>query len=297
VLLVTAAVMMLLQFRKVRPADWLLLAAFGGAALTAQRNTAFVGVIAPVLIAGVWPWRWRIPTLAQWLFPALLIAGIVAGAAAGRFYRLSVAEWKVPKGAADFLIAHRITGPLFNSYEYGGYLMWRLWPQQKVFIDGRVLSESLFNNYVRVLYNHDNNDGQMSAGELLDRYGVQVIVMNTFEPSTGSVYVLAPALADPAQKTWKLVYSDPQALIFVRSLPADAAPMNSLDVFSHMESECSMYLAQEPAYPRCARSLASVFLKAGNPQLARRWLGVYLEHAGAPDPEAAQAYQALLSSP
>jgi hypothetical protein len=38
------------------------------------------------------------------------------------------------------------------------------------------------------------------------------IVMNTFEYATGPVYLLAPALADPAQTAWKLVYNDPQAL-------------------------------------------------------------------------------------
>jgi len=80
--------------------------------------------------------------------------------------------------------------PLFNTYEHGGYLIWRLWPQARVFIDGRALSESIFMDYARILYNHDATGGK-SAEELLDQYGIQAIVMNSFEYANGLVYLLA----------------------------------------------------------------------------------------------------------
>jgi hypothetical protein len=295
VLLIVAAALMLWQRRKVRVADWLLLAAFAAASLSAQRNTVFIGLVAPVLIAGCWPWGWSVPTFVRMAFPALAVAGIAAGVIAGSFFQLRAEEWKYPRGAADFLRAHRITQPLFNTYEHGGYLIWRLWPMQRVFIDGRALSESLFMDYARILYNHDNNDGQPSGEQLLDRYGIQAIVMNTFEPATGNVYVLAPALADPAQKTWKLVYNDAESLIFLRNPPPDVTALNSLDVLTHMETECRLHLEHEPQYPLCARSLGDVFLKVGDTQRARRWLGIYLESLHGPDAAAEQAYQRLLS--
>ena len=293
VLLVSAAGLMLWKARQVRVADWLLLAAFGTAAATAQRNTGFVGIVAPILIAGYWPSRWRIPAVGRILAPAVLAAGILILAIGGHAFRLRAAEWRFPSGAADFLSAHSITQPMFNTWEHGGYLIWRLWPQERVFIDGRALSERLFLDYARILYNHDNDDGQPSGEELLDRYGIQAIVMNTFEPATGNIYVLAPALADPAQKTWKLVYQDAAALVFLRNPPPGMTVLNSLDVLSHMEAECAMHLEREPQHPRCARSVAGVFLKIGDNQRARQWLGTYLAHALEPDPEARQAYGAL----
>jgi hypothetical protein len=296
VLLIAAATLLFWQRREVRIGDWLLLAAFGAASLSAQRNTVFIGLIAPVLIARYWPWRWRIPAFARMVLPALVFAGIAAGIIAGGFFQFRAAEWKFPKGAADFLQAHRITQALFNTYEYGGYLIWRRWPDQRVFIDGRALSESLFMDYARILYNHDDNDGQPSGEQLLERYGIQAIVMNTFEPATGNVYVLAPALADPSQKTWKLVYNDAQSLIFLRTPPPGIPPLNSLDVLSHMEAECSLHLEHEPRYPRCARSLGDVFLKVGDTQRARRWLGIYLQSEHGADPEAEHAYGSLLNS-
>src|SRR5437660_1119977 len=88
-----------------------------------------------------------------------------------------VAEWAYPVGPARFLREHRITGAMFNTYEYGGYLIWALWPQQRVFIDGRALSESVFADYGRILHYADNSTGK-SARELLDQYGIEVILMN-----------------------------------------------------------------------------------------------------------------------
>ena len=42
-----------------------------------------------------------------------------------------------PVGAADFVIANDLKGNLFNTYFWGGYLIWRLGPERKVFVDGR----------------------------------------------------------------------------------------------------------------------------------------------------------------
>ena len=42
-----------------------------------------------------------------------------------------------PEGAAAFLERNHLDGRLFNSYHFGGYLMWRRWPANTVIIDGR----------------------------------------------------------------------------------------------------------------------------------------------------------------
>jgi hypothetical protein len=299
VLLVAAAGVLVWARRRVRLADWLIFAAFAAAALAAQRNTMLVGLAAPIMIAAYLPWKWdrRLPSAVchPAALAALLGAGVVAGMASGTFFQWRAAEWKVPKGAADFLALHHVTQPIFNTYEYGGYLIWRLWPGQRTFIDGRALSESVFQDYTRILYNHDASGGMPSGEDLLDRYGIQVIVMNTFEYTAGAVYLLAPALADPAQIAWKLVYNDPQALVFMRTPPPGVQPLNSLDVLTHMEDECGVHIEHEPDSPRCARSLGQVFSKVGDFSRARKWVGVYLEHPHAPDPEAEQAYQQLLN--
>jgi hypothetical protein len=296
VLLAAAAAVLIWERRRVRIADWLIFVAFAVAALTAQRNTILVGLVAPVVIAAYLPWKLRLPATMPYALAALLVLGLGLGLARGSFFQGRTAEWKVPKGAADFLALHQVTQPMFNTYEYGGYLIWRLWPGQRTFIDGRALSESVFQDYVRILYNHDASDGMPSGEELLNRYGVEVIVMNTFEYAAGTVYLLAPALADPAQTVWKLVYQDPQALVFMRTPPPGVQPLNPLDVLTHMEDECGMRIEHEPEFTRCARSLGQIFTKVGDYSRARKWVGIYLEHPHAPDSEAEQAYQQLLNA-
>jgi hypothetical protein len=296
VLLAAAFTLLVWARRRVRIADWLIFAAFAAAALAAQRNTILVGLFAPILIAAYLPWKLRLPAATPYALAALLAAGIGAGAFRGSFFQLRAAEWKVPRGAADFLALHQVAGPMFNTYEYGGYLIWRLWPGQRTFIDGRALSESVFRDYVRILYNHDASDGVPSGEDLLNRYGIEVIVMNTFEYATGQVYLLGPALADPAQTAWKLVYNDPQALVFMRTPPPGVQPLNPLTVLTNMEDECAMRIGYEPESPRCARSLGQIFAKLGDLSRARKWVGIFLEHPHAPDPEAEQAYQRLLNT-
>ena len=296
-LLMGAALVLLWAQRRVRFVDWLLFIAFSSAALMAQRNTMLIGYLAPILIVTYFPWKLRLPAAAARIAPIatalLAAAGLAAGLASGSFFQLRAAEWRYPAGAADFLLAHGITEPMFNTYEYGGYLIWRLAPRQRVFIDGRALSETVFMDYARILYNHDASDGK-SAEELLDQYGVQVIVMNTFEYANGLVYVLAPALADPQQTTWKLVYSDAQALVFMRTPPPGVQPLDSLQVLTHMEAECELHITREPALARCSRALGQVFAKIGDRKRARKWIAIYLDHPHAPDPEAEQAYQQLV---
>jgi hypothetical protein len=298
VLLFAGAAVLVWQARRVRISDWLLFAAFAAAALMANRNVILIGIIGPIVIGSYVPfWKRGIARAAQLAAAAALLAAIGFGAARGRFFQFRVEDWRWSKGAADFLLAHDIRGPMFNTYEHGGYLMWRTWPRQRVFIDGRALSDSLFTDYGRILYNHENNDGRKSADELLDQYGIEAIVMNTFEAATGTAYVLAPALADPQQQTWKLVYHDPQAVVFLRHPPPGMAVLPSMQVLDHMEAECSAIIEHQPEFPRCARTLGQVFSKVGDVPRARRWLRTYLDLPHEPDPEAEAAYQSFASAP
>ena len=290
-----ALAVMVWQRRTVRIGDWLLLGAFAAAALTAARNAIFLGFFAPLFAATYLPRKRPLPAAAEWAAAAAVAGGVIWGMASGSFFQLRAAEWRYPSGAAAFLAAHHVTDRMFNTYEYGGYLAWRLWPQQRVFIDGRALSEQVFGDYARILYNHTDPGGKTPA-ELLDRYGVRVIVMNTFEYVSGTLYLLAPALADAAQTDWKLVYRDPQALVWMRQPPAGTAALDSLEVFGQMEAECGLHLEREPDHPRCARSLAQTFAKVGDFSRARSWLGVYLAHGHPPDPEAEQAYREYVSA-
>ncbi|MEK7160507.1 MAG: hypothetical protein AAB724_00620, partial [Patescibacteria group bacterium] len=136
-------------------ASWLVIVSWG-----AIRNFPLLGlIILPVLTENSmaarehfskyfakwerWRWRgvWRLLTIV--LIFVILSTSIYA-VATNRFYRRSMRSEQfgllVPVGAeaaVDFLKQNKIAGPLFNNFDIGSYLIWRLWPEHPVFVDGR----------------------------------------------------------------------------------------------------------------------------------------------------------------
>jgi len=262
------------------------------------RNIILVALAAPLVIATYVPARKRVPAALEWLVAALAVGAIGIPVAQGRAFQFHAADWKYPAGAADFMLAHHITAPLFNTYEFGAYLIWRLWPQERVFVDGRALNESVYQDYRTILYNTSATPNVLGdqCQKLLDKYAVRVVVMNAFEYVTGAFYPLALALGNPATEDWKLVYEDPQSLIFMRDPPADMATLDkSRLTIEHMESECSMHIQHDPDYPLCARELGDLSLRAGDNERAKRMLGLYLSNITEKDPSAEKALRNLMA--
>jgi hypothetical protein len=78
-------------------------------------------------------------TMLLWLLPSVA-AGAAIGAAQGGTQlqvRAEPSAASYPAGAADYILANDVRGNLFNEYHWGGYLIYRLYPERRVFIDGR----------------------------------------------------------------------------------------------------------------------------------------------------------------
>jgi hypothetical protein len=107
-----------------------------------------------------------------------------------------------PKAAIDFVKQNGITGNVFNSYGFGGYLIFSGIP---TFIDGRVTpySDDFLLQYDQTVNLVDIN----KAFQLLDQYKVSWVILRPVEP-------LAKALARSA--LWNEAYSDQNSVVFVR---------------------------------------------------------------------------------
>ena len=300
-LLYAAALVLILSWRRVRPAHWILFVVFAAASLTAFRNIPLIGFLAPVLIAAYFPFRLKVPGVLAWAPPILAASGAVAVFAQGRLPQLRTAAWTVPAGAADFLLEHHVTGPMFNTYEQGGYLIWKVWPQEHVFIDGRSLSDTVYRDYNSILFNAGSYSDQVAGPrkELLDRYGVQVVVMNTVDYVSGALYSLALALANPISTDWELVYDDSQAVIFLRRPPPGIPVLSNKfgRVLRHLDKECTVYIENSPETPLCARTLADYWIRNEAWDAAHRMLVLYLSHAERRDVQAERALQKLDAAP
>jgi len=110
----------------------------------------------------------------------------------------------LPVKAVQFIQKNQPAGPMFNSYNWGGYLIYKLWPDYPIYIDGRTdLYDDVFiRRYLNV----------MAGGEgwqrTLDQDGINLVFIE-------SDSTLAKFLhKDPA---WTELYGDEKAAIFSRS--------------------------------------------------------------------------------
>ncbi len=100
-----------------------------------------------------------------------------------------------------------IRGNMFNTYRWGGYLAWHLWPAHKTFIDGRadVMGHELMMDWVRC---HHLEPGWR---EVLDRHGVQWVLISIRSP-------LCRALRMTPE--FELIHSTANAELFARRTPS-----------------------------------------------------------------------------
>ena len=110
-----------------------------------------------------------------------------------------------PVKAVQYVEGHPPPRPLFNTYGYGGYLIYWLDGQNKVFIDGRAeLYEhaGVLGDYLKIAGLAPN------ALILLRAYNVQSCLIGRNEP-------LATLLTASSQ--WQKIYADDMSVLFVRS--------------------------------------------------------------------------------
>lgn len=294
ILLYATAAVMLWQWRRVRIADALLFTAFGAAALMAFRNLPFVAFFAPVFLAAYAPGVKRLDSRNALAGAAALVAALLAWRGSqGELLQLRAAEWKFPEAAAHLLARVEPGRKLFNTYEYGGYLMWAAGPERQVFIDGRALNESVYVDYRTILY---GAGGDPEASQrLLDQYGVDVVLMNGFEYVSGAVYPLILRLGDPANTLWRLAYQDAQAVVFAREGSGVLADSNlaKSGVTEHLEASCRLSVEHDPELSQCARTLGFLYLQVRDAARARAAFELYLANWPYGDPQAEDALRRL----
>ena len=106
-----------------------------------------------------------------------------------------------PSQAVAFLDTYPAANPVFNNYDWGGYLIWKLYPRVHVFIDGRadLYGGRLFHQFA---------DTYQLTGDwqgTLDQWSVSTVIVPPDSP-------LAAGLISASG--WSIVYRDSQALIF-----------------------------------------------------------------------------------
>jgi hypothetical protein len=118
---------------------------------------------------------------------------------------LQVEQASLPSQAVEFIQNKRPPGPMFNSYNWGGYLIFKLWPDYPVYIDGRtdLYDDAFIRRYIEVMV---ANEGW---SQILDNDGINLVVIET--DSTLAKFLRQ----NPA---WTELYRDKMAVIFARKI-------------------------------------------------------------------------------
>jgi hypothetical protein len=198
--------------------DGVMVAGTAYSALLAGRNVAtFAIVAAPVLATHLDDWltgagvRFRLDRQPEGIMLALnwtlLLLVLLAGALriATTLAPSAIAEEKetwLPVAAADYLEAADLPGPIFNSYNWGGYLIWQT-RDYPVFVDGRtdLYGDELLREFLSTYR------AQAGWEERLDEAGINTVFVEGSSP-------LASVLA--VVDGWERVYEDDMAVLYVR---------------------------------------------------------------------------------
>jgi hypothetical protein len=219
-----------------RRADWTdlaLVGVFGYISLLAVRNVALFALIAaPVFsrhavaalndLAVLPPLSWlaaftgnprpqRMYPLATvvnflLLFAVIAAAGLKIGLDLNQMNDPDVWGQGLPVNASAWLHGRDLPGKMFNSYNWGGYLIWTQYPDNAVFVDGRTdlyaLNSRVLNDYVTIYYGHAGWENG------LDRYAIGHVIVERTSPLDNTLR---------ADSDWSEVYEDKVSVVYARS--------------------------------------------------------------------------------
>lgn len=192
------------------------------AALDAVRHIPILVLLATPVIAAMFPLsspmeqsslvRPARVTPASRLAFRIAVLLLMAGFAIARWQSLVRTQARAeaelfPLRATEFLRSHPMPAHLFAYYDWGGYAIWKLYPDYRVFVDGRadLYGDDLLHQFQKA--------AQLRAGweQVLDSWGVQAVLVPPSCP-------LAQALL--LDTGWHAEYRDSQAVLLLRTHPA-----------------------------------------------------------------------------
>ncbi|MEX2247250.1 MAG: hypothetical protein WEC75_11240 [Dehalococcoidia bacterium] len=198
-----------------RPFLFIVAVVVGALALQAVRNAPYAALVLLPVAGGALAARWPaassgrdsrtrvILPLASGLV-ALAVAIVVGVGSRGAPVAWTASTLGYPVAGTQYVQEHDTGQRLLVEYGWGGYVIHELYPDTKIFVDGRTdfYGNALMENYFTIY------DAQPGWDLLLDRYGVEVVLV----PKRSR---LAAALAE-AGSGWTLAFAGDIEVVFER---------------------------------------------------------------------------------
>ncbi|MBU0534915.1 glycosyltransferase family 39 protein [Patescibacteria group bacterium] len=195
---------------------------FGLAAFGMVRMLSLFGFIACLFFASVLE---KIPNTLMNVSSAinyLLLASLVSIAIITR--SLGWGLYPGVQNGARFFVENNLKGPIFNNYDIGGYLIFNLFPKEKVFVDNRPEAYSVsFLKDTLIKMQQDEEAWK----ELSPKFNFNVIFFYLNDMTDWAQPFLLRRLDDPQ---WVPVYGDSFTLVFVKNTPENQSIIQSYKI-------------------------------------------------------------------
>src|SRR3989304_9790999 len=95
----------------------------------------------------------------------------------GEKINMDILREMYPAKSVEFIKNNNIKGNIFSPLEWGGFIIWSLYPQNKVFIDGRIIDEIRYSDYQIVMEGSTFSQGNIPEWKsVLNNYGINIIL-------------------------------------------------------------------------------------------------------------------------
>lgn len=153
----------------------------------------------------------RIVALGTFIFTAIILYQPAATTATP--YERGIGLSRYTNDAAIFFEEQSLKGPIFNDYDIGSYLIFHLFPEEKVFVDNR--PEAYPASFFEEVY-YPAIQQEEKWQEIQEKYDFNVIFFSQHDGGAGVTEFLIRRLDDPF---WSLVYVDACSIIFLKNNP------------------------------------------------------------------------------
>jgi hypothetical protein len=242
VVIITAFIavsLFIINRKNVRLSHVILFTGFLILACIAVRNVPlYVVAVVPIIAnylstAGFWNRFSALRHAAYLCAPALLVIPVLHHANVTSLCppRCTLSPFRYPEKITDLIRRNPVPGNMFNDIRYGGYLIWRLYPEKKVFIDTRLVIRppEFFAEYLAL------SDYPETFAQVAEKFNI-------------THAILPSALFSRHMKLikwlyhsglWRLEFADGASVLFVRSTIVHEQPIdlsNDMTVSAIMDS-------------------------------------------------------------
>ncbi len=214
----------------------------------------------------------------------------------GAYYKLTYRNHTVSlqavedaKPAMDFVLAHHLPQPLFNNFDIGSYIIYRSYPEYKVFIDGR--PEAYPARFFEETYLPMQENYEIFQ-KIHKKTGFKTVIFSLTDQNPRTIKFLRAITNDPQ---WKIVYLDHFMIVLVQNdtvkkLKLSPIALNSLTPENYHYTDVAAYtnlstflfnmyafekaklfnqkaLEIAPNNPAANRIMANILLQDKNPNL------------------------------